>query len=70
MMAELAGGAVVEGIEDCYPLAAAQRAGGDHPGRGAAHVLGMDVPASQMREILERLEFAVEDASSPADHRQ
>ncbi len=62
LMAELAGGTVVEGVEDCYPL----------PQRSAQveitpaelrRILGMDVPAVQMRAILERLEFAVEEAA-------
>lgn len=58
MMADLAAGTVAEGVEDCYPL----------PQRSAVveitptevrRVLGMDLPAAQIREILERLEFAV-----------
>lgn len=67
MIAELAGGAVVEGIEDCYPLPQHSVQVEITPAE-VQRILGMDVPASQMREILERLEFAVEDASS-SDHR-
>jgi phenylalanyl-tRNA synthetase beta chain len=59
MMADLAGGAVVEGVADCYPapqpavrvvIALAE----------AKRILGMDVPTAQITDILQRLEFAVE----------
>jgi phenylalanyl-tRNA synthetase beta chain len=66
MMAELAGGAVVAGVEDCYPLPQTSVQVEITPAE-VRRILGMDVPVAQMREILERLEFAVEDAPSP-DH--
>ncbi len=59
MMAELSGGTVVEGVEDCYPLPQTS-AVVEITSAEVRRVLGMDVPATQMREILERLEFAVE----------
>lgn len=65
MMADLAGGAVVAGVEDCYPLPQRSAVVEITPAE-VRRVLGMDVPAAQVREILERLEFAVEDVSSPA----
>lgn len=63
MMAELAQGTVLPGVEECYPLpqhsvtvpiSAAE----------VKRVLGMDVPATQIRAILQRLEFAVAEAQS------
>lgn len=65
MMVELAGGAVIEGVEDCYPLPQAAVQVEITPAE-LQRILGMDVPAAQMREILERLEFAVEDVASSA----
>jgi phenylalanyl-tRNA synthetase beta chain len=62
MMADLAGGVVVEGVEDCYPLQQASAMVEITPDE-VRRVLGMDVPAAQMREILQRLEFAVEDVT-------
>jgi len=65
MMADLAGGAVVEGVEDCYPLPQPSVQVEITPAE-VRRILGMDVPAAQIRAILERLEFAVEEVSSPA----
>ncbi len=59
MMAELAGGVVVAGVEDCYPLPQRSAVVEITPAE-VRRVLGMDVPAAQMREILQRLEFTVE----------
>jgi phenylalanyl-tRNA synthetase beta chain len=60
MMADLAGGAVVAGVEDCYPLPQRSTVVEITPAE-VRRVLGLDVPAAQMREILQRLEFTVED---------
>jgi phenylalanyl-tRNA synthetase beta chain len=62
MMAELAGGVVVAGVEDCYPLPQRSAVVEITPAE-VRRVLGMDVPAAQMREILQRLEFTVEDVA-------
>ncbi|MCU0923636.1 MAG: phenylalanine--tRNA ligase subunit beta, partial [Burkholderiaceae bacterium] len=62
MMAELAGGVVVAGVEDCYPLPQRSAVVEITPAE-VRRVLGMDVPAAQMRDILQRLEFAVEDTA-------
>ena len=59
MMAELAAGDVVEGIEDCYPTEQ-HSAVIDLKPADVERVLGMDVPASLIVDILQRLEFAVE----------
>jgi len=66
MMAELAGGRVVAGVEDCYPLPQHSAVVEITPAE-VQRILGMDVPASQIQEILERLEFAVEEIPPPAD---
>ena len=66
MMAELAAGDVVEGIEDCYPTEQ-HSAVIDLKSADVERVLGMDVPASQIVDILQRLEFAVEAFDDPAD---
>ncbi len=60
LMAEMSGGTVVEGVEDCYPLPQPSVQVAITPAE-VRRILGMDVPAAQMREILERLEFAVEE---------
>jgi phenylalanyl-tRNA synthetase beta chain len=60
MMADLAAGTVVEGVEDCYPLPQASVQVEITPAE-VRRILGMDVPAAQMRDILQRLEFAVEE---------
>jgi phenylalanyl-tRNA synthetase beta chain len=60
MMAELAAGTVVEGIEDCYPLPQRSVQVEITPAE-VKRVLGMDVLVEQIRAILQRLEFAVED---------
>ncbi|MEI2690696.1 MAG: phenylalanine--tRNA ligase subunit beta [Anaerolineae bacterium] len=65
MMAELAGGAVAEGVEDCYPLPQRSVQVEITPTE-VQRVLGMDVPAAQLQEILERLEFAVAEVSPAA----
>jgi phenylalanyl-tRNA synthetase beta chain len=62
MMAELSGGTVVEGVEDCYPLPQTSVQVEITPAE-VRRVLGMDVPAAQMSEILQRLEFAVEEVA-------
>lgn len=62
MMAELAGGVVVTGVEDCYPLPQRSAVVEITPAE-VRRVLGMDVPAAQIREILQRLEFAVEEVA-------
>ena len=59
MMAELAAGDVVEGIEDCYPTVQ-HSAVLDLKPVEVKRVLGMDVPATQIVDILQHLEFAVE----------
>ncbi len=63
MMADLAAGTVVEGIEDCYPLPQPSVQVEITPAE-VRRILGMDVPAAQMRDILQRLEFTVEDVES------
>ena len=59
MMADLAAGDVVEGIEDCYPTVQ-HSAVLDLKPVEVKRVLGMDVQAPQIVNILQRLEFAVE----------
>jgi phenylalanyl-tRNA synthetase beta chain len=63
MMADLAAGTVVEGVEDCYPLPQTSAVVEITPAE-VRRVLGMDVPATQMRDILQRLEFTVEDTAA------
>lgn len=64
MMAELAAGEVVEGIEDCYPTV--QRSAViDLKPVDVERVLGMNVPAPLIVDILRRLEFAVEPLADP-----
>jgi phenylalanyl-tRNA synthetase beta chain len=63
MMADLAAGTVVEGVEDCYPLPQGSVQVEITPAE-VRRMLGMDVPAAQIRDILQRLEFAVEDVDS------
>ena len=62
MMAELSGGTVVEGVEDCYPLPQRSVQVEITPAE-VRRILGMDVPAAQMSEILQRLEFGVEEVA-------
>ncbi|HSN74248.1 MAG TPA: phenylalanine--tRNA ligase subunit beta [Anaerolineae bacterium] len=63
MMADLAAGTVVEGVEDCYPLPQGSVQVEISPAE-VRRVLGMDVPAAQIRDILQRLEFMVEAVES------
>ena len=60
MMADLAAGTVVEGVEDCYPVPQRSVQVEITPAE-VRRILGMDVPAAQIRAILQRLEFAVEE---------
>lgn len=65
MMADLAGGAVVDGIADNYPMAQRSVIIDLTPAE-VRRILGMDVPASQLIAILRQLEFAVEESGDPA----
>ena len=63
MMATLAAGEVVEGIEDCYPTE--QRSAViDLRLTDVKRLLGMDVPTSQIADILHRLEFIVNPSTT------
>lgn len=58
MMAELSGATATPGVEDCYPLPQHSVTVPLTPTE-VTRILGMDVPAEQIRAILQRLEFAV-----------
>ena len=59
LMVELAGGEVVEGIEDCYPTEQHSVTIDLAPAE-VRRILGMDVPTAQISDILRHLEFDVE----------
>lgn len=62
LMVELAGGSVVEGMHDCYPIAQCSIEITITPGE-VKRILGTDVNAAQIQDILERLEFMVQPAN-------
>lgn len=69
LMADLSGGTVVEGVEDCYPLPQRSVQVAITPAE-VRRILGMDVPADQIGAILRRLEFAVQPLSDADDTLQ
>lgn len=65
LMAEWSGGQVVPGVHDCYPLRQRSVTVEITPAE-VKRVLGMDVPAQQIADILRRLGFAVEPGQGEA----
>ena len=61
LMSELAGGKVLRGLLDSYPVPQQPRRVTVRPHR-VNEILGMKIPAAEVSEILERLGFAVETA--------
>ncbi len=65
MIVELAGGEIVPGLIDEYPLPIRRKKFLFRPARANA-LLGMSILPERIREIFERLEIEVEDSESPA----
>ncbi len=66
LMVDLAGGDLVQGLVDAYPIPQ-QSIRVDITPVEVKRILGMDVPAAQIQNILERLEFSVEALGDAAE---
>lgn len=67
LIAELAGGTVVRGRIDCYPLPKPENVVLVRQGR-VSQVLGVDLTKDETARLLERLGFSVADTSSASDN--
>ncbi len=64
MIAELAGGEIIQGMIDEYPIPTQQKTFRFRPAR-ANMLLGMSIPAERMLQIFESLNIEVQNSSSP-----